>query len=430
MINFQTSSLKKEFSEAIKILSFLDGEIDGIPLECFIDDEIDEDDDYEIIVHENTVIDLHIGDDEYPSIEVKHFIDMANNKSKSEISKNYNYAKSDKEVYFLLEINDYDTTLILGNTFSDNHLLPISKLEKEVVYNGEAYSLSIFKGFSIFNLLLEERGICDEFFPSYSSYDYFVRIKSKDKIKMDNADDLVNSYIFELQTTFDIYLSISNGRSENLTSVRGNTSLEGMQSKMLPLITGIGTSELIDLYNTARNTFDNDFKILGLIKVIEFISPTIAKKKLIEDVSYKLNTPNVLDPNASYIMELGEIFSKYNNDLNKDKELIKLTILTIITTNDIWDTTPDFIRGKQAKKPENSVKEQEFLMKISECVYSTRNEIAHAKANYKKIGIECPRNYKNEFCKLLNVIAIRCIRWFSMQPDEKKLFWSSELRDK
>ena len=58
---------------------------------------------------------------------------------------------------------------------------------------------------------------------------------------------------------------------------------------------------------------------------------------------------------------------------------------------------------------------------IAEHIYSTRNEIAHAKANYEKRGTECPAREKASFCKMLEIIAIRCIRWFAIQPEEKRV---------
>lgn len=48
-------------------------------------------------------------------------------------------------------------------------------------------------------------------------------------------------------------------------------------------------------------------------------------------------------------------------------------------------------------------------------------EIAHAKANYAKKGTECPEKNKSQFSKALDKIAIRCIRWFAMQADDKRV---------
>lgn len=53
--------------------------------------------------------------------------------------------------------------------------------------------------------------------------------------------------------------------------------------------------------------------------------------------------------------------------------------------------------------------------------FESGNEIAHAKANYSKKGTECLMKYKTEFCRTLDAIAIRCIRWFAMQPEDKRV---------
>jgi hypothetical protein len=57
-------------------------------------------------------------------------------------------------------------------------------------------------------------------------------------------------------------------------------------------------------------------------------------------------------------------------------------------------------------------------------IYDTRNEIAHTKANYEKKGKECPGKHKEQFSKILDVIAVRCIRWFAIQSEDKRVVLS------
>ena len=103
-----------------------------------------------------------------------------------------------------------------------------------------------------------------------------------------------------------------------------------------------------------------------------------------------------------------------------DDILEKGTIVTAVSLEKIWDKTPNFIKGKQTSLPEET-SQIAFLEKISDCIYNTRNEIAHAKANYEKRGNECPQKHKAEFCEMLDLISVRCIRWFAMQPEEKRV---------
>jgi len=176
----------------------------------------------------------------------------------------------------------------------------------------------------------------------------------------------------------------------------------------------------LGLYNTAKTTADLDFKILGFTKVIEYIAPTITQKELIESISLKLSSLNVFKPTAAFISELGAVYDKHRNTTTKDSELIRISILTTIALDEIWEKVPAFLKGKQASIPAE-LEHSAFLEKIAECVYSTRNEIAHAKANYEKRGTECPVKYKSDFCVMLDAIAVKCIRWFALQPEEKRV---------
>ena len=134
----------------------------------------------------------------------------------------------------------------------------------------------------------------------------------------------------------------------------------------------------------------------------------------------KLTSLSIFAPTAKFIAELGGVYEKHRYTSNKDSELIKLSILTAVSLDEIWEKVPNFIKGKQINLPDEQ-NQVAFLEKISECVYNTRNEIAHAKANYDKKGHECPQKHKAEFCEMLDLVAVRCIRWFAIQPEDKRV---------
>lgn len=293
-------------------------------------------------------------------------------------------------------------------------------LEKHVQINGKNYTCSLFNGFCFFHSLVEKSGNFDEYCPSYSPDDYFVKISCDQNLDMGEADALAHAYVFELQSSFNMILPFSTGRIAPYYPDRSDESLLGLESKLFPLIHGTGASEVLSLYNTAKTTADLDFKILGFTKVIEYIAPTISQKSLIENVTLKLTSLSIFNPTAKFIAELGGIYEKHRNTSNKDSELIKLSILTAVSLDEIWEKVPNFIKGKQTSLPDEQ-NQVAFLEKISDCVYNTRNEIAHAKANYDKKGNECPQKHKNEFCEMLDSIAVRCIRWFAIQPEDKRV---------
>ena len=135
MVKFIPYSLKEELINSIEILSFLEGEIEGISLE-----ELKKynEEDYDVIINEDSLVDILVENDDYPSIHLKQFIEMARNKDEFKINSTYSYARSDTEVYFLLDTYDYSTISLLENTFNPNKyqfsesVLPKSILEKEI----------------------------------------------------------------------------------------------------------------------------------------------------------------------------------------------------------------------------------------------------------------------------------------------------------
>lgn len=423
MIDFSSDILKTQIEEAIKTLDFLSGDIEEIEFnELFSYD----DSEYDLTITEESSVCIHIGEDDFPMLSVKQFIDLALIHDELFINKDQSYARSKKEIYFLLDSVDYNTSVLLYNTFArkprsyTRNQKPTSLLEKHVQINGKNYTCSLFNGFCFFHSLVEKSGNFDEYCPSYSPDDYFVKISCDQNLDMGEADALAHAYIFELQSSFNMILPFSTGRIAPYYPDRSDESLLGLESKLFPLIYGTGASELLSLYNTAKTTIDLDFKILGFTKVIEYIAPTISHKALIENVTLKLTSLNIFNPTAKFIAELGGIYEKHRNTSNKDSELIKLSILTAVSLDEIWEKVPNFIKGKQTSLPDEQ-NQADFLEKISDCVYNTRNEIAHAKANYDKKGNECPQKHKAEFCEMLDLVAVRCIRWFAIQPEDKRV---------
>ena len=423
MINFSSDVLKEQIAEAIKTLDYLTGDIEDVQFDDLL---FDGDTEHDVTIGEESAVCIYIGEDDYPSLTVKQFVELAHIQNEISINKDQSYAKSHNEVFFLLDSFDYETSEILDNTFKENprsynrNKKSTSVLTKSVKVKAKTYTCSLFNGFCFFHSLVEKSGDFDEYLPSYSPYDYFVKISCDQELDMEEADALAHAYVFELQSSFNIVLPFSPGRSAPLATDRSDESLCGLESKLFPLIYGIGASELLSLYNTAKTTSDLNFKILGFTKVIEYIAPTISQKTLIEQVSLKLTSLNVFTPTAKFISELGAVYEKHRNTSNKDSELIKLSIVTAVSLEEIWDRTPNFIKGKQTSLPEET-SQIAFLEKISDCIYNTRNEIAHAKANYEKRGNECPQKHKAEFCEMLDLISVRCIRWFAMQPEEKRV---------
>ena len=214
MISFVPEKLKADLMDAITKLHFLEGDIEEIEFDIF--EKTDESaDEYDFEITENSTVCLHIGEDNYPQITVSEFLEMAKCKTHLKINDAQSYAKSDNEIYFLLDVRDYSTLELLSNTFTEEDIHQ-TEMEQTVVIDNVKYTVGLFHGFCIYHLLVEESGNFDKYCPSYSSYDYFIQVRSEEKnINQKVADALASAYAFELQSSFDMLLPFSVGRIDD-----------------------------------------------------------------------------------------------------------------------------------------------------------------------------------------------------------------------
>ena len=65
----------------------------------------------------------------------------------------------------------------------------------------------------------------------------------------------------------------------------------------------------------------------------------------------------------------------------------------------------------------NPDQEMSLKKQVANILYSTRNSIVHAKANYRPTGLECPVDTLEEVNEMMNSFALTLIAWNDTQPD-------------
>lgn len=427
MIKFNPESLRDDIVTILEKFDFLEGEIEGVTFNEIMDKDCYED--YDVDITEETKICLFIGADDSPYVSFEFLKNIFNKWENSKINEAQSYAKNTDEIYFLLNTEDYDSFMFLetlktsGNSVVKTTEPGVSIWEKQINIDNKNYMVSLYNGICLYHLKVEESGNYDKYLPSYSQGDYFIKVVCDDVLDIQVADSLASSFMFEIYSTHNLRLEFSNGRPDPEFFDYDELDLSEKPLEIFPLIYGRGMKEIIEIYNKAKTTYDEDYKILSFTKVIEYIAPTVANEKLYEAVRLKLTSPDVFSPTSKFINELGEIYKKYQNDICKDLELLKLAIFTVLYFDEIHSKFPVYLQRKNFSDIKNIDEntQQEYMEILAEAIYDTRNEIAHAKANYKKKGKECPQKQKNEFVEMLDYIAVKCIRWFSMQPEEKRV---------
>ena len=107
MVTFSPETLKESIIDAINVLSFLRGDIEEIDFDDFLKLDVKECDDVEI--NEQSSVCLYLGESDFPIISVGQFINYAQSKNQFIINEAQSYARSNHEVFFLIDIFDSDT---------------------------------------------------------------------------------------------------------------------------------------------------------------------------------------------------------------------------------------------------------------------------------------------------------------------------------
>ena len=81
--------------------------------------------------------------------------------------------------------------------------------------------------------------------------------------------------------------------------------------------------------------------IFLLCKVFEYVSQTVVRQKITDIIRTKLMSPSAIEPNANYILELENLFEEQKT-FKKDREAIKLTIVTCCDSTELAKVSPCF----------------------------------------------------------------------------------------
>lgn len=384
--------LKQNFKEAVKFLK--DNRLNiGITEDCL-------DYEYDMDIRDETLITIYPNDeDETEFISVKDFINIYKSLNEYTIDEEGTIWGENK-VFFLLDAINNKTLFNLDN------LLKSFKLN--LILEDKSYNFKFMDPYDPIYLILScKEGII------YDRRNIILNITSNLAIERNVINKLLNALIFELFSSYNLKLEkyfFCYKEDEEESKINFD--------KISSLLTNNGTDAAIQIYNKAISVDDIDYKILCFVKVLEYIAPTVVKEALNEDVIQKLSSLEKSSLNAKYVSELQALFKKYNKYDEKDSELIRFTIFKVVNFDEIKDILPKFICGN-FKSIEN--RKNEILGNLAKTISNTRNQIAHAKANYQMKGNECPEEEKEKLIEILTIIARQCIRWFDRQPDYKKV---------
>jgi hypothetical protein len=135
----------------------------------------------------------------------------------------------------------------------------------------------------------------------------------------------------------------------------------------------------------------------------------------------RLSAPGALAPDAQFIRDLEMAFEEFRV-FRKDSEAMKLTVQTCCDAAQLAPMAPPFLAKLRTVTSQTKAEERRSaLQTFGAAVAATRNEVAHAKANYAPTGEECPTDQLAQFVHCVKLAAQQCIRWFSAQHERVRV---------
>lgn len=258
--------------------------------------------------------------------------------------------------------------------------------------------------------------------PEPLSYDSFIEISGKE-LHIEECRMICKTFIFELNCFSGLSLipspNLPNANDEEfdeyIEAKRGLLSEFALLNRNFLVCND--TVKAIELYNRAISCEDNEISILYFSKVIEYVSETVVRMKITEVGRKALSSNRALIPDANFIKELQQLFKSHS--YKKDSESMELTIQTCCYISDLIEITPQFIKNKFDKNRKQS--DEAALQFLAKCISATRNNIAHAKANYVETGYEVPEEHYGDFAQLMRLVSQQCIKWYSAQSPSMRI---------
>jgi len=287
---------------------------------------------------------------------------------------------------------------------------------------GRKITVCLTTGFTVFGLHVANSDLSSKYSPPIDWDEAFVEIRSNFNLTEEEIINIVQSYIFEISATTGAEFTIS-PRLEIEEEIHDDDEppLPSL-NRLRPLATGKGIPDLLDIYNRAIGTSDDELRILCFTKVIEYVAQTVIRRQSTELIRGKLMSARAISPDAAFISEL-ELLMEQQRVYKKDRESIRLAVCQCCDATELARISPPFLKELlKAELPTDPKLQNAALLRFADVLYSTRNSIAHAKANYTVTGEECPSEQITQLNDCAKLAAEQAIRWFDSVQETHRVF--------
>lgn len=93
--------------------------------------------DYDFIITEDSDVCLYVGETDYPKMCLRDLLFLSENWENTKINKDQSYSRTNNDVYFLLDIPDYNTLLFLDELVQKSKRVSKNQYQNTVLWKTE-----------------------------------------------------------------------------------------------------------------------------------------------------------------------------------------------------------------------------------------------------------------------------------------------------
>lgn len=189
-------------------------------------------------------------------------------------------------------------------------------------------------------------------------------------------------------------------------------------------------TKAMDYFSKAIEIEDQEIKYLHFYKIIEYFSPVASKKSAYNLLNLRLDALKIKNRDQKYLESIFQLTRDYDTSL-KDKKLATTVLRECVDSLELFEILPNSIQQRIKKKFHlqkdvdvtalNATEKDEIDKEIGQMLYSTRNQIVHAKSNYRSTGFECTTDDMEQLNTFMKKLCQCLIIWNNRQPDEYRL---------
>lgn len=303
------------------------------------------------------------------------------------------------------------------------------------IYIGENFQIRVVDHPFLVGLQNAKDGNCDDNYLIWPCTGYLaLELKYSDcnKLPKVEEDNLIRQILYDLTRKVGVAVYISGFldvyKLSDEADMEYSVSSVRVRETTVDIDTLPKSLEMLDLYRQAKEIQNPEIAYLHYYKIMEYVSQAVAKKKAIRLINDQLNLPATVVRDFQYMDSILTIASQYKDD-QKDDYLMNNVIQECIEVKPELHHLPDILLSQIKNNLGvavndnlttvvlNNEKEVSLKKQVASILYSTRNSIVHAKANYTPTGWECPKENLEEVNNMMDSLALKMIEWNETQPE-------------